>query len=149
MFLEVLRGILVMANSFIALFIVIYAVLFLKKTKSHKERRPWDYLVIASMIYLAYTLLLMLFTIYKVTRIFNLSVAELNMFFQFLYTGLILLAFISQTDLIFKNEIIIITRKLSPEEKKRLEIRILKRKKEEKKKPEETKQAKKSKVYIS
>ena len=143
-----------MANSFIALFIVVYAVLFLKKTKSHKERRPWDYLVVASIIYLAYTLLAMLLAIYNVRTILRVNVSELNVFFQFLYTGLILLAFISQTDLIFKNEIIIITRKLSPTEKKRLDIRIFKRKprKKEAGKEEATlgkKTEKKSKVYIS
>jgi len=133
-FIEVLRGIFSMANAFIALFIVVYAVLFLHKTKSHKERRPWDYLVIASIIYLGYTLLSMLFSIYGVRTIFSFNVTELSTFFQFVYTGLILLSFISQTDLIFKNEIIIITRKLSPTEKKRLEIKIFKKKKKEKEK---------------
>lgn len=132
MFLDLIQGIFSLANAFIALFIVIYAFLFLKKTRSHKERRPWDYLFIASTIYLAYTLLSMLLTIYDVRTVFGLNISELNIFFQFLYTGLILLCFISQTDLIFKNEIIIITRKLSSEEKKRLDVRIVQR--EEKRK---------------
>ncbi len=132
MLLDLIRGIFSLANAFIALFIVIYAFLFLKKTRSHKERRPWDYLFIASIIYLAYTLLSMLLTIYDVRVILGFNLGELNIFFQFLYTGLILLSFISQTDLIFKNEIIIITRRLSPTEKKRLAVKIVKKSKKEK-----------------
>ena len=119
MLLEVLKGVLSLANTFIAVFIVIYAFLFLKKTKSHKERRPWDYLVIASIIYLVQTVLSLLFTIYGVTSINNIRLSETTTFFQFIYTGLILLAFISQTDLIFKNEIIIITRKAGKEEEQK------------------------------
>jgi len=138
MFLDILRGVFTLSNTFIALFIVVYAFLFLKKTKSHKERRPWDYLVFASVLYLIYTLLLMLMTIYKITLLLNLSLLELSMFFQFLYTGFILLAFISQTDLIFKNEIIIITRKLEPKEKAELSAKIEKDVKDEEKKEEKT-----------
>jgi amino acid transporter len=122
-FLELVRGIFTLADSFIALFIVIYALLFLKKTKSHKERRPWDYLFVASIIYLGYTLLTTLIT-YDVGDIGHIDLEALNIFFQFLYTGLILLAFISQTDLIFRNEIIIITRKLEPGQKDKLKEKI-------------------------
>ncbi|MBU1198314.1 MAG: hypothetical protein KKF46_04570 [Nanoarchaeota archaeon] len=122
MFLDVLRGVFSMANVFIALFIIIYAVLFLKKTTSHKERRPWDYLLVASAIYLVYAIFFMAFSIYGVATILGLNVNEISVFFQFIYTGLILLAFISQTDLIFKNEMIIITRKLEPEEKEKLQV---------------------------
>lgn len=124
MFLEFIRGIFTLANTFIAVFIVVYAFLFLKKTKSHYERRPWDYLFMASIVYLSYTLAIMLLTLYNVQTVLNLKLDELNVFFQFLYTGLILLAFISQTDLIFKNEIIIITRKLEPTTKNKLETKI-------------------------
>ncbi|MBW2990500.1 hypothetical protein KY348_02220 [Candidatus Woesearchaeota archaeon] len=145
MFLQVLQGVFAMANTFIALFIVIYALLFLKQTKSHKDRRPWDYLIVASIIYLAYTLLTMLLTIYDVRNLFNLSIGELSIFFQFLYTGLILLAFISQTDLIFKNEIIIITRRLEPGQKEEIDVHIGGKSKKEK----TSKKEKKSKVYIS
>lgn len=124
MFLELIRGIFTLSNAFIAVFIVVYAFLFLKKTRSHYERRPWDYLFMASIIYLTYTLAIMLLTLYNVQVILNLRLDELNVFFQFLYTGLILLAFISQTDLIFKNEIIVITRKLEPDAKTHLEEKI-------------------------
>jgi signal transduction histidine kinase len=124
MFLDLIRGVLSVANVFIAIFIVIYAMLFLKQTRSHRERRPWDYLVVASTIYLVYTLFTMLLANYGSQIIFNLSLEELSIFFQFIYSGLILLAFISQTDLIFKNEIIIITRKLEPVERTKLEATI-------------------------
>ncbi len=137
MLLEVLKGVLSLANTFIAVFIVIYAFLFLKKTKSHKERRPWDYLVIASIIYLVQTVLSLLFTIYGVTSINNIKLSETTTFFQFIYTGLILLAFISQTDLIFKNEIIVITRKVAKEDKKKEESEPQNKKEKKKIKEEE------------
>jgi hypothetical protein len=112
MFLELIISVFTVANSFIALFIVVYAFLFLNKTKRHKDRRPWDYLFLASIIYLLYTLFLMMLEIYQVKILFGtLGVYELSIFFQFTYTGLILLAFISQTDLIFNNEVIIIMKK--------------------------------------
>ena len=136
MLLEFVRGIFSMANAFIAFFIVIYAFLFLHKTKSHKERRPWDYLVIASIIYLAYTLLSMLFSIYGVNTILSFHVSEMSTFFQFVYSGLILLSFISQTDLIFKNELIIITRKLGRHERDHLDVKIVKKEEKKKKKKE-------------
>lgn len=142
MFLDVLQGIFSMANAFIAFFIVVYAFLFLKKTKSHRERRPWDYLIIASIVYLFYTFLVMLFTIYGVETIINLNITDVSVFFQFLYTGLILLTFISQTDLIFKNEIIIITRRIDPKDKKSIDIKITET-------DEDGKKKKKGKVYIS
>ena len=140
MLFDAVRGIFSLANTFIALFIVIYAFLFIRKTTSHKERRPWDYLIIASVTYLLYTILAMLFSIYGIRTIFQFNVSELSMFFQFVYTGLILLAFISQTDLIFKNEIIIITRKIDPDEKKEIDITITEKEKGKKRK---------DKVYIS
>ncbi|MBN2458792.1 hypothetical protein JXB28_00765 [Candidatus Woesearchaeota archaeon] len=124
MFLELLKGVLSLANAFIAVFIVIYALLFLKQTRSHKERRPWDYLVVASTIYLAYTIMLLVLAIYDVKTFIGLNLEDVSIFFQFIYSGLILLAFISQTDLIFKNEIIIITRKLEPKDKDRVEEEI-------------------------
>ena len=66
-------------------------------------------------------MMLMLLQLYRINQLFGLGLYELTIFFQFIYTGLILLAFISQTDLIFKNEIIIITRKLDKEEKKSID----------------------------
>jgi len=156
-FLELLRGIFTMANSFIAFFIVIYAFLFLKKTKSHKERRPWDYLFVASIAYLTFTIVTILIT-YNIGNIGDINLIALNVFFQFLYTGLILLAFISQTDLIFKNEMIIITRKLPEDTKKKIESELdhkiepvleKEAREEEKQHLGEAGKTKKGKVYIS
>jgi hypothetical protein len=111
-FLDILIGVFTLANTFIALFIVVYAFLFLRKTKSHKDRRPWDYLFLASLIYLVYNLFLIMLQIFGVNSLFyTLDLYELSVFFQFIYTGLILLSFISQTDLIFNNDIIIIMKK--------------------------------------
>jgi hypothetical protein len=148
MFLYVVQGIFTLANTFIAICIVVYALLFLKKTKSHKERRPWDYLFVASVLYLFYTLLTMLLTLYHIDVLLNLGVSELSIFFQFLYTGLILLAFISQTDLIFKNELIIITRKLEPEQKNRIAAQLQKEVDEERKNKEKPAIAEKPKLTV-
>ncbi|MBN1792307.1 hypothetical protein JW826_01340 [Candidatus Woesearchaeota archaeon] len=114
MFLDLVLGVVTVANAFIALFIVVYAFLFLNKTKSHIDRRPWDYLFLSSIIYLLYTMFLMMLEIYGVKILFGtIHVYELSVFFQFIYTGLILLSFISQTDLIVNNELIVIVKKQS------------------------------------
>jgi len=68
--------------------------------------------------------MLLILAIYGIKTFIGLNLEEVSIFFQFIFSGLILLAFISQTDLIFKNEIIIITRKLEPTKKKELETKI-------------------------
>ena len=98
------------ANSFIAFFIMVYAYLFLKKTNVHRDRRPWDFLFIASVVYLVYQLINVLF-LSGVSSLSTLDITFVSNTMAFLYSGCVLLAFISQHDLILRSQIILISKK--------------------------------------
>ncbi len=100
------------ANVFIALFIAVYSWLFLKKTNEHRDRRPWDFLFVSSILYLVFQL----FNIFYGNGLTSLlgstfSVELIRNIFSFLYSGCVLLAFISQHDLILRSELILISKK--------------------------------------
>ncbi len=106
------------ANIFIALFIAIYAWMFLNKTNEHKDRRPWDFLFVASIFYL----ISQLFSVFFVSGVTSLlgNAVDMNLIrniFSFLYSGCVLLAFVSQHDLILRSELILISKKESPPKK--------------------------------
>lgn len=104
------------ANTFIALFISVYAWLFLKKTNKHKDRRPWDFLFLASFLYLVFQIfnILVLSGVQIISETVNLYLVGNAM--AFLYSGCVLLSFISQHDLILKSHLILISKKDGSEE---------------------------------
>ncbi len=110
MAIEYLRGVLRITNLFIAIFILLYAYRFLIKTSKRSERRPWDYLFVASFIFLLYQIfsLVAFFSAYSLWILENETVGAMV---EFMYSGLVLLAFVSQHDLIIKNPLILISRK--------------------------------------
>ena len=100
------------ANIFIALFIMAYAYLFLQKTNEHKDRRPWDFLFVASFLYLIFQIFNTLY-VSGVTMVLS-NMVDIDMvrnIFAFLYSGCVLLAFISQHDLILRSQLILISKK--------------------------------------
>ncbi|MBR9692905.1 hypothetical protein GOV07_03140 [Candidatus Woesearchaeota archaeon] len=103
-------GLFTISNVFIALFIAIYANLFLIKTKSHKERRPWDFLFISSIFFLIFQLV-SLFEFFGVIQFVGVDLIMVSKLFEFLYAGFVLLAFISQHDLILRSHLILISKK--------------------------------------
>lgn len=107
------------ADIFIALFIMVYAYLFLKKTNEHKDRRPWDFLFVASVLYLIFQIFNTLY-VSGVTTIMSemIDIDVVRNVFAFLFSGCILLAFISQHDLILRSQLILISKKESKTEKK-------------------------------
>lgn len=111
------------ANTFIALFIMVYAYLFLRKTNKHRDRRPWDFLFIASVLFLVYSI----FNVMFLGGVTALSVIDLNFIsntMSFLFSGCVLLAFISQHDLILRSQIILISKKDSGKKEIEEEIDI-------------------------
>ncbi|MBR9701136.1 hypothetical protein GOV11_04695 [Candidatus Woesearchaeota archaeon] len=110
------------ANAFIAIFILIYAYMFLKKTNKHRDRRPWDFLFIASVIFLIYEIFIVMF-LSGVTSLSTLDLQFINNTMAFLYAGCVLLAFISQHDLILKSQIILISKKDASDEEE-IDIQI-------------------------
>jgi hypothetical protein len=105
------------ANIFIATFILIYAYLFLQQTNEHKDRRPWDFLFVASLLYLVFQILNILF-LNGITSIMDgIDVDLVRNLFAFLYSGCVLLAFVSQHDLILRSQLILISKKDKYDEK--------------------------------
>lgn len=98
------------ANIFIATFIMVYAYLFLRKTNEHRDRRPWDFLFIASFLYLVYQVFTVL-VLSGVTFPGEIDLSLVGNAMAFFYSGAVLLAFISQHDLILRNHLILISKK--------------------------------------
>ncbi len=122
------------ADIFIALFITTYAYLFLKKTNEHKDRRPWDFLFVSSVLYLIFQIFNALY-VSGVTSIMgeSIDIDLVRNVFAFLFSGCILLAFISQHDLILRSQIILISKRENkdgthkekkPISEKKIEIKV-------------------------
>jgi small-conductance mechanosensitive channel len=103
-------GLFTIATVTIAFFITIYAYLFLIKTRSHRERRPWDFLFVASILFLIFELVT-LFVYFGVIQFVGVDLIMVSKIFEFLYSGFVLLAFISQHDLILRSHLILISKK--------------------------------------
>ncbi|RME53716.1 hypothetical protein D6783_01230 [Candidatus Woesearchaeota archaeon] len=107
---EYVRGMLGIANVFIALFILLYSLAFLVRTKHHRERRPWELLFVATLTYLLFQVLNNLF-LWGVVSIQGVDVSLISRVFEFIFSGLVLLAFLVQHDLILRSSLILIMRK--------------------------------------
>jgi amino acid transporter len=105
-----LHGLFSLATLFIAFFITAYSYLFLKKTERQRERLPWDFLFVSSIFFSVFQFfsLLMFFGLLSMGGV---DILLLSKIFEFLYSGLVLLAFVSQHDLILKSHLILITKK--------------------------------------
>ena len=110
------------ANVFIAAFIMVYAYLFLHKTNKHRDRKPWDFLFLASFLYLIYQIFNVI-VISGVTVVSEISLPLVSNGMSFLYSGAVLLAFISQHDLIIRSHIILISKR-DNEKEAEVEVKI-------------------------
>lgn len=100
------------ANVIISLFVVAFAIVFLKKTEPINGRKPWVYLFMAVVIFL-------LFQIFKVIGLFSAGAwPELADFLQTLFIGLVLYVFIYQYHLLYKSGVIVV--KSKPKFKKKV-----------------------------
>jgi len=103
---DYMYGIFTIANVFMALCIAYFSYKFLSKTKSHHERRPWDFLFVSSVLFLTFEILSLIFYFGV-----GLDMIIISKVFEFLYSGFVLLAFVSQHDLISKSHLILLSRK--------------------------------------
>ena len=104
------QGILSFSIVFVASFITLYSYMFLQKTVRHKERRPWEFLFIASVLFLIFEVVSLL-SFLGILNLASVDTAFWSKIFEFLYSGFVLLAFISQHDLILNNHLILISKK--------------------------------------
>ncbi len=103
------------ANLFISLFVLIYAWSFLKQTADVRDRKPWVFLFIATIVFF-------IFELVGVLDLFKLStIPGVTSLFETIFIALILFVFIFQYDLILKSDLILITRKMTEEEDADLE----------------------------
>jgi|GEM_PF-3204013 len=105
-----LHGLFSLATLFIALFITAYSYLFLKKTERQRERLPWDFLFVSSIFFSVFQFF-SLIMFFGWLSMGGIDILMLSKIFEFLYSGLVLLAFVSQHDLILKSHLILITKK--------------------------------------
>lgn len=110
MYAAYVQGLLSIALLLIAFFIAMYAYLFMTRTTNHKDRRPWDFLFAASIAFFIFELTALLHFL-GILVVASVDIALLSKVFEFIYSGLVLLAFISQHDLILKSHLILISRK--------------------------------------
>ena len=104
------HGLFAIATLCIAIFIAVYAHLFLVKTQQQRERRPWEYLFVASILYLIFEFLSLLIT-FGAINLVGVDIIMVSKLFEFLYSGFVLLAFVSQHDLILHSHLILISKK--------------------------------------
>lgn len=103
---EYVKYLLGFANIFISLFIIIFAVIFLRKTEPHENRKPWSYMLVAVIVYF-------LFEVLSVVGVFSTSILpELKDFFKTFFVAIVLYVFVYQHYLISKSNKILIRRKV-------------------------------------
>ncbi len=98
-------GTLEIANLFNAIFIVYFAYLFLKKSHRHNDRRPWELLIGASVVFLISEILAFAKILY------GWEIIGLRNLLQMLFAALILFAFTHQHHLIHHQDYIHIHKK--------------------------------------
>jgi hypothetical protein len=97
-----LEGLLNIADVFIALFIMWYAIFFLRKTRSSRHRRPWEILAVAVYFFFMAEVFTVLaqFEVVQIHGLINI--------FKTTFIGLILLVFTLNYDFIIRgNELVI------------------------------------------
>ncbi|MBU0667317.1 MAG: hypothetical protein KKB65_07625 [Nanoarchaeota archaeon] len=128
-----LRGLFVVVNFIVGAYIVSYAYVFLTRTKSYPDRKPWDFLFIAAIVFLISALFAIL-NLYKLEQFFGMDIITIRIIFETAYAALVLLAFITQSQMILHSDLIIIskklkeTKKLTHEQKMHPPVRIRKNK---------------------
>ncbi|MFH1401174.1 MAG: hypothetical protein ABIH41_06680 [Nanoarchaeota archaeon] len=98
------------ANLFISIFILIFAYLFNKKSHSHEHRRPWEFLILAMIVWFVQETMVFI----KVLN--GYEVPGLRSLLLTLFAGLLLLSFTTQHHLIHHNHTIQIHKRTNSKE---------------------------------
>lgn len=100
-----LRGVIEIANVAISLFALIYAFLFLKHTTRHKDRLPWEFLMIAALMFFGAE------TVRVIVLMNGVDFYGLENLLTLLFVSFLLLSFIFQHNLFKKKEMVLIYKK--------------------------------------
>ncbi|MFP4195955.1 MAG: hypothetical protein ACLFSN_04275 [Candidatus Woesearchaeota archaeon] len=100
-----MQGALSFANILISIFVLVFAISFLKKTVKRKDRNPWIFLLIAVIV----------FFFMQVTKVFDLlgyiNISGYSFYMDSMFIAIILFTFIFQYNLILNSELIEIRKK--------------------------------------
>ncbi|MGM5481804.1 MAG: hypothetical protein ACQESE_05345 [Nanobdellota archaeon] len=100
-----MQGALSFANILISIFVLVFAISFLKKTVGVKDRNPWIFLLIAVIV----------FFLMQVAKIFHLlgyiDISGYSFYLDSMFIAIILFTFIFQYNLILTSEKIEIEKK--------------------------------------
>lgn len=128
----IIQGILSFTNIFIAVFVLVFAASFLKKTESHRHRNPWIFLFCAVII----------FFFIQILKVFELlgqvDLGGYMFYLDSMFLAVVLFTFVFQYNLILNSELIQITRKKDVDE-----IKVIVSKRPTKKSKKRSKKAKK------
>ncbi len=116
--IDYIQGLFVIVNTIISLYILIYAYTFLLKTDELplSERRPWILLVIGAFFFL-FSQVLGIIATFGPGSIVGIGISFIRIVFEFIYGGVILLAFITQSHLIILKDIVVIMKRLKDDRK--------------------------------
>jgi hypothetical protein len=106
-----IRGMFVIVNFLLGIYIVFYAYLFLIRTKSYPDRRPWEWLFVAAALFFIAQIFGVMW-LYGAKRIFGMQIESVSLLLEFFYSVFILIAFITQSQLILNSDLIVISKKL-------------------------------------
>jgi len=108
---EHIKLLLEFANVFISLFILAFAMVFLKKTERGEDRKPWMLLFLAILVFL-------LFEVLSTLGVFTGNLLpELAYFLKTLFIGLILYVFVYQYHLLTMSGKVLIRQKKNEQRK--------------------------------
>ncbi|MBU1202114.1 MAG: hypothetical protein KJ583_05690 [Nanoarchaeota archaeon] len=115
---DYVQGLFVIVNTMISLYILVYVIIFLKRTRElpNLERRPW-HLLVAGAAFFMLSQLVSFISLYLGDLLFGLSVSHIKLVLEFFYGGCVLLAFITQSHLILMKDVIVIMRRLKNQKK--------------------------------
>ncbi|MBN1175617.1 hypothetical protein JXA48_03160 [Candidatus Woesearchaeota archaeon] len=100
-----IQGSLSFANILLAVFVLFFAISFLRKTKENKDRNPWLFLLIAVVVFFCIQIL-------KVLELMGHIHLDTYMFYlDSMFIAIVLFTFIFQYNLILSSELIQIKRK--------------------------------------
>lgn len=105
-----IQGSLSFANILLAVFVLFFAISFLRKTKENRDRNPWIFLLIAVVVFFCIQIL-------KVLELMGHINLNTYMFYlDSMFIAIVLFTFIFQYNLILSSELIQIKRKTSSSE---------------------------------
>lgn len=93
----------------ISIGIMAYAYFFLRQTERYIERKPWEYLYIASMVLFLVELITVL-QLFQAEYYNKVVFDQLRRFLEFVFLGFLLFAFINQHHLLRKERMLVLTR---------------------------------------